>query len=348
MEPWLCACDHWPVDDILQCLLVAARFGAGPRQALVESKNLIEYVGYLIFCPIHTVQEASLRVLLTLATNHDTVMQRLVEKRIVSPRLFARMPRSNTAVMGLISRLEKIAIRACPSPWKHRDREIERAILGEKFEPLRMMCREHLRDSGRSSFQAGDYEAASRFYSAATMIASDLSPAMDQLDAVLLSNLAECQLRLERHSDAIHSASLALYYSFDPEENQVALKAAFRRAKALLACQRYFEALSDAAYCTRHNAHESKFTELREKAAQLLEASRRDEGRKASAHIRHRRCAGCGLEGPGMKKCSRCETAFFCSRTCLREAWPEHQKVCSKEGSKNGTKSNGKEGKKDA
>lgn len=27
-------------------------------------------------------------------------------------------------------------------------------------------------------------------------------------------------------------------------------------------------------------------------------------------------------------KCSRCKTAWFCSETCAKKAWPEHKKVC--------------------
>ena len=42
-------------------------------------------------------------------------------------------------------------------------------------------------------------------------------------------------------------------------------------------------------------------------------------------------CAGCGKEGgedAPLRKCSRCKTVYYCSRTCQKIHWPEHKSVC--------------------
>eukprot|EP01105_Mastigella_eilhardi_P019181 TRINITY_DN449_c0_g3_i1.p1 TRINITY_DN449_c0_g3~~TRINITY_DN449_c0_g3_i1.p1 ORF type:complete len:259 (-),score=88.03 TRINITY_DN449_c0_g3_i1:55-831(-) len=38
------------------------------------------------------------------------------------------------------------------------------------------------------------------------------------------------------------------------------------------------------------------------------------------------RCASCG--GKGLLACSRCKSAFYCSQSCQRAAWPQHKPVC--------------------
>lgn len=46
-------------------------------------------------------------------------------------------------------------------------------------------------------------------------------------------------------------------------------------------------------------------------------------------------CAGCGSVGQGMKRCGRCQVAYYCSPTCQAEAWKEvHKTTCVKGGEK--------------
>lgn len=43
-----------------------------------------------------------------------------------------------------------------------------------------------------------------------------------------------------------------------------------------------------------------------------------------------RKCCGCLQEGLGYKKCSRCQTAYYCSVKCQKHDWPNHKAVCAK------------------
>jgi len=46
-------------------------------------------------------------------------------------------------------------------------------------------------------------------------------------------------------------------------------------------------------------------------------------------------CAGCGSIGQGMKRCGRCQVAYYCSPTCQQKAWNEgHKTTCVKGGEK--------------
>lgn len=46
-------------------------------------------------------------------------------------------------------------------------------------------------------------------------------------------------------------------------------------------------------------------------------------------------CAGCGIVGQGMKRCGRCQVAYYCSPTCQERAWKEgHKATCVKGGEK--------------
>lgn len=39
-------------------------------------------------------------------------------------------------------------------------------------------------------------------------------------------------------------------------------------------------------------------------------------------------CAGCGQRAVGLRACSRCRAAYYCSVACQRRAWPQHKRVC--------------------
>ena len=41
-----------------------------------------------------------------------------------------------------------------------------------------------------------------------------------------------------------------------------------------------------------------------------------------------RECLNCGASGAGLKRCSRCHAAWFCSRACQRAYWPFHKAEC--------------------
>ena len=40
------------------------------------------------------------------------------------------------------------------------------------------------------------------------------------------------------------------------------------------------------------------------------------------------RCFLCGEEGTKLKKCSQCEIAYYCSKTCQRGHWKKHKVAC--------------------
>ena len=40
------------------------------------------------------------------------------------------------------------------------------------------------------------------------------------------------------------------------------------------------------------------------------------------------KCSHCGCRVVGVRRCSRCRKAVFCSHACLKAAWPEHKKEC--------------------
>lgn len=40
------------------------------------------------------------------------------------------------------------------------------------------------------------------------------------------------------------------------------------------------------------------------------------------------RCANCGSVGP-TKRCSRCQSASYCSKDCQRQHWKSHKSVCN-------------------
>ena len=43
-------------------------------------------------------------------------------------------------------------------------------------------------------------------------------------------------------------------------------------------------------------------------------------------------CFGCGIGKRGMKRCSGCHGAHFCSRECAKRAWPRHKETCHADG----------------
>ena len=42
-------------------------------------------------------------------------------------------------------------------------------------------------------------------------------------------------------------------------------------------------------------------------------------------------CSGCRQVKDRLSACSRCKSAFFCGKDCMRAAWPEHKKECGKQ-----------------
>ena len=41
-------------------------------------------------------------------------------------------------------------------------------------------------------------------------------------------------------------------------------------------------------------------------------------------------CTGCGAAGDGLKKCSGCKEAVYCSATCQKKHWAEHKAACKR------------------
>ena len=41
------------------------------------------------------------------------------------------------------------------------------------------------------------------------------------------------------------------------------------------------------------------------------------------------RCFLCGEEGTNLKKCSQCEIAYYCNKTCQRGHWKDHKLSCA-------------------
>ncbi|XP_071084689.1 uncharacterized protein [Haliotis cracherodii] len=75
-------------------------------------------------------------------------------------------------------------------------------------------------------------------------------------------------------------------------------------------------------------------TQPGEKTAELSAASTKDrekEGATAVAASDVPDCEICHLckkRGDGMKKCARCKTVLYCSKTCQRMDWPQHKLEC--------------------
>jgi tetratricopeptide (TPR) repeat protein len=42
-------------------------------------------------------------------------------------------------------------------------------------------------------------------------------------------------------------------------------------------------------------------------------------------------CSGCKGAGLKLSACSRCKSAFFCGKDCIKAAWPAHKKECGKQ-----------------
>ena len=40
------------------------------------------------------------------------------------------------------------------------------------------------------------------------------------------------------------------------------------------------------------------------------------------------RCFLCGEEGTKLKKCSQCEIAYYCNKTCQQGHWKDHKLAC--------------------
>ena len=53
--------------------------------------------------------------------------------------------------------------------------------------------------------------------------------------------------------------------------------------------------------------------------------------RKRLMALRPKTCSTCGAESEKMSRCSRCKLVNFCSKKCLREAWPSHKRACGNE-----------------
>ena len=41
------------------------------------------------------------------------------------------------------------------------------------------------------------------------------------------------------------------------------------------------------------------------------------------------RCAHCGKQGVGFKRCSRCKQACYCGAECQNADWKRHKKKCA-------------------
>ena len=267
----------------------------------------------------------------------------LLASHSFGPDMLKRAPRLSPASIHLVEKLQRSCRKAAPSLWMERRTALICHYLGDdsgQIAQLRSLSRDALRLLGKGFFAEEQYEMAAQHYSAGLLVARDLPDSMDEMDAVLFSNRAECYLRLERYDDAVCDSSLAIGFflkndevhreEITPPAPMLLMKCVFRRAKAFMRQSRYFAALNDAVFCTKNQGSETRFVELRDSALSQLEKVRRSEGHKTSARPRHRTCTGCGVEASGMKKCSRCEKAFFCSKSCLKENWPQHQKVCQK------------------
>lgn len=40
-------------------------------------------------------------------------------------------------------------------------------------------------------------------------------------------------------------------------------------------------------------------------------------------------CDDCGTVGPGMMRCGRCQSVWYCTKACQRKSWKLHKKLCS-------------------
>jgi hypothetical protein len=73
----------------------------------------------------------------------------------------------------------------------------------------------------------------------------------------------------------------------------------------------------------------SRTPEFRAKADQMI--AHQEMKKKLGVGGAHVICAQCGfnLTSTSGKKCSRCNTAYYCSRECQKKHWKMHKKECT-------------------
>eukprot|EP00117_Sycon_ciliatum_P034221 scpid38423/ scgid5567/ len=341
LDNWLYPNTLYPIPDVLCSYLLLVRLGGNVRDCLASRLSLLEPVCMLVYCTAPTIQEISLRILTALVQHRPDLVKHLLSRHLIGPDMLKRAPRAFAPCIGLLEKLQRACSKAYPGLWRSQNQDAIVDFVGDAASSMQGMTRDQLKELGKVHFQESDYDQAARYYSAALLSATDRPAAADDTDAVLLGNRAECYLRMERYGDVIRDASMAIGLVLIKSQSQpLVVKCAFRRGKAFFRQGQFFLAVSDANFCSKQDTTGPTVQDLHRDAIASLEKSRQAAtataagagggGRTSSKSSRMRTCWGCGVTGVGMKKCSRCEKAYFCGKSCLKENWPRHQKECQK------------------
>jgi len=89
---------------------------------------------------------------------------------------------------------------------------------------------------------------------------------------------------------------------------------------------------------TVRNLTRNQLMKLLHKLREMEKSSAMSEMMAAEQQNLHKRvalmnCAGCGSTESAIgdyKSCSRCEKIFYCTKTCQKNNWKAHKKVCNK------------------
>ena len=252
------------VETFLQALKIILATGGEPRKMVIIRSEILLAVACLIHTSIYSLQTMALEILIDLLKdNSKHQLITLIEKHVL---------RKVNVVVGLAATTRDKEMNAL---WKqlddciitHCDRYMElaadddrRRIRDSKVLTTKEKVdsrQDDLRKRGNGAFLKGRYWTAIEEYTVGILVAS--MPSCD-IDSVLYSNRAECYLRVHMYEKAVLDATRAINCMFN--RSSVYSKTCFRRAKALFAMGRYYEAYNDVAVCVKADPKEEKFQEL--------------------------------------------------------------------------------------
>jgi tetratricopeptide (TPR) repeat protein len=253
------------VETFMQVLKVILASGDDDLRKMVISRSeILLAIACLIHTSINSMQTLALEILIDLLKeNSKYQLISLIEKRVlrkVNVIVGLAATTRNKEMNALWKQLDDCIVAHCDRYMELAADDDRRRIRNSKVLAAKEKVdsrQDDLRKRGNEAFVKGRYWTAIEEYTVGILVAS--MPASD-VDSVLYSNRAECYLRLDMYEKAVLDATRSINCMFN--RSSVYSKTCFRRAKAMFALGRYYEAYNDVAVCVKADPKEEKFQEL--------------------------------------------------------------------------------------